>query len=34
MAARARGPLVEALIRLCLKGEPLWMIEQYWQGYP
>ena len=21
------------LIRLCLKGEPLWMIKQYWQGY-
>ena len=21
------------LIRLCLKGEPLWMIEQYWQGH-
>ena len=21
------------LIRRCLKGKPLWMIEQYWQGY-
>ena len=21
------------LIRLCLKGEPLWIIEQYWQGH-
>ena len=22
------------LIRVCLKGEPLWMVEQYWQGSP
>ena len=21
------------LIRVCLKGEPLWMVEQYWQGH-
>ena len=21
------------LIRLCLRGEPLWMVEQYWQGH-
>ena len=21
------------LIRLCLKGEPLWIVEQYWQGH-
>ena len=21
------------LIRLCLKGEPLWMVEQYWLGH-
>ena len=21
------------IIRLCLKGEPSWMIEQYWRGY-
>ena len=20
-------------IRVCLKGEPLWMVEQYWQGH-
>ena len=21
------------LIRLCLRGEPLWMVEQYWPGH-
>ena len=27
-----KRPLIQ-LIRVCLKGEPLWMVEQYWQGH-